>query len=461
MKIDRLPPGFSWPIDIRGLERETRRFLGVGLIAGLLALVALGLAWRHERAVSLVRVEVIPAPPVKTRFIELPPRDRAVLSVRPHPFVKRVLRPFTGRPGFSTMPLPGQSSGRIPGITERTYEYRPDTPAPPEIRLDIDSRDFSATLPDSFSFGGRFHPGDFSMSEELITVETLLDDEETRYRGIIFLKPGSPRTMRGIVPVPSIYTSTYPYIPLSEGMGGLAKAAKVFTSLELVFPRSPIHLGTNIPMRYPFLYIGIGETWEYLPREAKEVGTYLKSGGFAVFENLSPSQENSPAEASLRQFIIDALGPSVHMAIIPNDHPLYHCFFDFPEGPPQGAEVKALSGFSDNRIRKPVNCLEGVWIGPRMVAIYSNKGYGTFWPDDSNSDPQRKMGINMLVFALLQEGGKIEKRYDRTLEPGVAVQRWMSGEVQPLSGGGRNGDGAVGGGTGGGSRTQSGGHGRR
>ena len=91
-----------------------------------------------------------------------------------------------------------------------------------------------------------------------------------------------------------------------------------------------------------------------------------------------------------------------------------------------------------------------------MVAIYSNKGYGNYWEDDTNSDPQRKMGINMLVFALLQEGGKIDKRYDRSLEPGVAVRRWMSGEVQPLSGGV-----VSGGGSEGGSRRQSGGRGRR
>ncbi len=454
MKPDRIPPGFSWPIDIRGLERETRRFLGVGFLAGVLALAALGFVWRHEQAVSRAKTAIIPATPMKTHFIELPPRDRAFLSVRPHPFVKRVLRPYSGRTGLSTIPPQGRSFGRLPGIAEHSYEVRPDTPEPPDIRLDTDSRDFRAALPDSIPMGGRFHPGDFSMSEELLSVETLSADEETRFRGVVILNPGSPRTMRGIVPVPSFYTSNYPYIPLSEGLSGLAKAAKAFTNLELVFPRRPLHLGTNIPMRYPFIYIGCGDTWEYLPNEAKEAGIYLKNGGFAVFENLSPWLENSPAEASLRQFIIDALGPSAHMEIIPNDHPLYHCFFDFPEGPPQGSEVKALSGWSDNRIRKPVNCLEGVWIGPRMVAIYSNKGYGSFWPDDSNSDPQRKMGINMLAFALLQEGGKIEKRYDRSLEPGVAVQRWMSGEVQPLSGGN-------GGGSGGGSRPQPGGRGRR
>ncbi len=96
---------------------------------------------------------------------------------------------------------------------------------------------------------------------------------------------------------------------------------------------------------------------------------------------------------------------------IPNDHPVYHCFFDFDEGPPNGAElnlsrvVGASGGNKRSRtIPKQVHYLEGITIDDRLVAIYSDKGYAIKWAADTNNEPQLKMGVNMVVFALTQEG---------------------------------------------------------
>lgn len=116
-------------------------------------------------------------------------------------------------------------------------------------------------------------------------------------------------------------------------MFGLATAVTMFTDLEIAFPRRPLYLSTRMSLRYPFIYIGCSVAWEYLPIEAKAIGDYLKTGGFAVFENLAPWLEYSPGEASLRQFIRDALGSAARVEIIPNDHPLYHCFFDYSRRP--------------------------------------------------------------------------------------------------------------------------------
>ena len=49
--------------------------------------------------------------------------------------------------------------------------------------------------------------------------------------------------------------------------------------------------------------------------------------------------------------------------------------------------------------------LEGVWLDNRLVAVYSGKGYALKWRSLSNNEPQLKMGVNMVVFALIQEGG--------------------------------------------------------
>ncbi|MCE5251874.1 hypothetical protein LLG96_16830, partial [bacterium] len=61
---------------------------------------------------------------------------------------------------------------------------------------------------------------------------------------------------------------------------------------------------------------------------------------------------------------------------------------------------------------KAVTYLEGVWLGERLVAIYSDKGYAIKWKDLSNNEPQLKMGVNMVVFALTQVGGISVQKMD-------------------------------------------------
>ena len=81
------------------------------------------------------------------------------------------------------------------------------------------------------------------------------------------------------------------------------------------------------------------------------------------------------------------------------------------------------------RISKKVSTapysLWGVWIDGRLAAIYSDKGYGHIWKtgvnvyryrDFSSSDgshynfnPQLKVGLNVMVFALTREGSAAEQ----------------------------------------------------
>ncbi|MHB9027892.1 MAG: DUF4159 domain-containing protein [Candidatus Latescibacterota bacterium] len=159
--------------------------------------------------------------------------------------------------------------------------------------------------------------------------------------------------------------------------------------------------------------------------EAKAFGEYLRSGGFALFDNLTPWEEFSPAEASLRQFIKDALGSGVRFEPIPNDDPIYHSYFDFHEGPPIGSELQVMGGAQVPSLSKQRPYLEGVRIHGRLVAVFSNKGYGNTWLNRGGNDAQLRMGVNFVVFALLQEGGKAVKLIDEKLEQGKIAQRNM------------------------------------
>jgi hypothetical protein len=90
---------------------------------------------------------------------------------------------------------------------------------------------------------------------------------------------------------------------------------------------------------------------------------------------------------------------------IPKEHPINHCFYDFGDGPPSGLDVWTLTG----RIKPPFP-IEMIVIAGRTWCIMSNKDYEDIWSQHgafSVRDPTRQymFGVNLIVFALTQEGG--------------------------------------------------------
>jgi hypothetical protein len=85
---------------------------------------------------------------------------------------------------------------------------------------------------------------------------------------------------------------------------------------------------------------------------------------------------------------------------VPNDHALYHSFFDYPDGPP--ATSHELNGWGDNLVHEH---LSGVMRGDRIDVLYSNKDYSSEWsmhPDSKRFlevDPSR-FSVNIVVYAL-------------------------------------------------------------
>ena len=67
-----------------------------------------------------------------------------------------------------------------------------------------------------------------------------------------------------------------------------------------------------------------------------------------------------------------------------------------------GAQGKLAHNVS---MAKTVPYLEGIWLDGRLAVIYSNKGYVLKWCEFENNEPQLKMGVNMVIYALIHEGG--------------------------------------------------------
>jgi hypothetical protein len=46
------------------------------------------------------------------------------------------------------------------------------------------------------------------------------------------------------------------------------------------------------------------------------------------------------------------------------------------------------------------------------VALYSDKGYVHKWAEDFGNEPQLRFGINVVIFALTQEGSIAQQQID-------------------------------------------------
>lgn len=189
-----------------------------------------------------------------------------------------------------------------------------------------------------------------------------------------------------------------------KGLFNLRNAMHKWTNLKVSFDEHIVLSSERLHTK-PFVYVTTDDIFELTATERVNVRKYLENGGFMVLENAYPKNDFSLSEATLKKMIYDAV-PNAHFVMIPNNHPLYHCFFDFDDGPPNGAELGSVGIF----LAPQRFYLEGVWIGDRLVALYTNKGYIIKWSEAANNEPQLRMGVNMIVFALTQSGGIAKSR---------------------------------------------------
>ena len=217
---------------------------------------------------------------------------------------------------------------------------------------------------------------------------------------MVIIDPFDKQNIRGNVSIAYVWGEQLDFpLRFVRGLFNLKNAVLKWTSLNITFEEHVV-LSSERLHSMPFVYVTSDDIFELTKTERLNVRKYLENGGFMVLENAYPKGDFSISEASLKKMVRDAV-PNTRFAPIPISHPLYHSFFDFDDGPPIGAELGRAGRFPSPRRYY----LEGVWIGDRLVAIYSNKGYIIRWSEEEENDPQLRMGVNMIVFALTQEDG--------------------------------------------------------
>ena len=143
--------------------------------------------------------------------------------------------------------------------------------------------------------------------------------------------------------------------------------------------------------KYPFLFATGHGIISFNSEEQERLRQYLANGGFLFVNDSYGMKETFPKELA-------KLFPDRQIVELPYDHPIYHCFYDFPNGPPKIHEHDNLPPRAYSII---VNGRAGVYF-----LIESDIGDG--WEDPQvHHDPEQKrqdalrMGLNLLTYALL------------------------------------------------------------
>jgi len=143
---------------------------------------------------------------------------------------------------------------------------------------------------------------------------------------------------------------------------------------------------------HPYLYMTGHGNVAFSPAERAALRAYLLGGGFLH------ADDNYGLDESFRREMAEVF-PDVQMTEIPSDHPIFHVFYDFPEGLPKVHE-------HDGR---PPQAF-GIFHGGRLVVLYTYEtDLGDGWEDEGvHDDPPEvreqalRMGVNIFLYALGQ-----------------------------------------------------------
>jgi hypothetical protein len=142
---------------------------------------------------------------------------------------------------------------------------------------------------------------------------------------------------------------------------------------------------------YPFLFATGHGVIKFSAEEKERLRRYLAGGGF-LFVN-----DSYGVDATFRKEMAE-LFPEREVVELPYDHPIYHCFYDFPNGPPKIHEHDG----------KPPRGYAIILNGRVVLYFLVESDIGDGWEDPQvhNDPPEKrlaalKMGVNILTYALL------------------------------------------------------------
>ena len=171
-----------------------------------------------------------------------------------------------------------------------------------------------------------------------------------------------------------------------------------YTTVPVATRERVVDLESEAVFDSPFAYLAGHRLVEFTTRERDVFERFVRGGGFVFADDCNHDVDGLFARSFEAQ-VAAIFGPDA-LRRIPNDHPLYHAFFAFHDGPPTtGLE---LNGWGDDLVH---DYLRAVVIDGRIGVLYSNKDYGCEWDYDFRNkrflaEDNTKFGVNIVVHAL-------------------------------------------------------------
>jgi hypothetical protein len=169
-----------------------------------------------------------------------------------------------------------------------------------------------------------------------------------------------------------------------------------YTAIDVAPTGVIVPLGSRDLFKYPLVWLTGHLPVRFSEVEKRTLKEYCARGGLLVVDDHNHDVDGQFHKTATEE-LTAAVGP---LADLPNDHALYRCFFQFPDGPPTTSHE--LNGWGDNLVHKHLqaNMRDG-----RIAVLYSSKDYSSEWnyhPDNKRflSVDNTKFGVNLVVYAL-------------------------------------------------------------
>jgi len=139
--------------------------------------------------------------------------------------------------------------------------------------------------------------------------------------------------------------------------------------------------------KYPFLFMTAEGTFEFNKNHQKNFVEYLKRGGFIFADDCVFACRYDYFFKDFKKKIEKVFGKK--MVKLPNNHDIYHCYYDLPNGLPhmQGVNHGGYALFLDGRM--------AVFLSPSDIHC----GWCGFFGRKKTSD-SIKMATNIIVYAM-------------------------------------------------------------
>jgi hypothetical protein len=152
-----------------------------------------------------------------------------------------------------------------------------------------------------------------------------------------------------------------------------------------------VELTSDNIFNYPILFLTGHGNIDFSPAEAKRLRTYLDNGGFLYVD------DDYGLDTAVRRELRKVF-PEQELRELPFDHPLYHAYYEFPNGLPKIHEHDA----------KPPQGYGLFTDGNRLCVYYTtetNPSDGWADPAVHNNPPEKReaafrIGTNIVVYAL-------------------------------------------------------------